>query len=297
MSESNCQYVCSRGIMKSCDIYSFKPISSIKQLKNYDFSKMYHGCTLYICSSAIPHFQSLLNQIPFSFILVSGDGDDTVPNDLFSSKLDFLKFIEHPKIIHWFSQNCFLVHAKMSQIPIGLDFHTLAHQNHEWGNQKSPIEQEAQLIDIRSRSKPFSRRICKAYANFQFLMQTRYGQDRREALSKIPAELVYYETIKTKRYDTWTRQVEYAFVISPHGNGYDCHRTWEALCLGCIPIVKSSCLDSLFADLPVLVVKDWCNVTEELLISTISLFENKKMNMEKLLLKYWIDLIQKPKKR
>ena len=296
-NESNCQYVCSRGIMKSCDIHSCTPISSIKQLYNYDFSKMYHGCTLYICSSAIPHFQLFLDQIPFAFIMVSGDCDETIPNDIFPSETEFYKFINHPKIIHWFSQNCFFSkYPKLTQIPIGLDYHTLANQNHEWGNQISPMEQEEQIIDIRSRSKPFRNRICKAYANFQFLMQTRYAEDRRDAIRKVSSELVYYEPYKIKRYDTWTRQVEYAFVISPHGNGYDCHRTWEALCLGCIPIVKTSCLDSLFKDLPVLIVNDWSNVTEELLENTISLFENKKMSMEKLLLKYWIDIIQDAKK-
>ena len=35
---------------------------------------------------------------------------------------------------------------------------------------------------------------------------------------------------------------KHKFVISPPGNGIDCHRNWEALYLGCIPIV----LDSYF---------------------------------------------------
>ena len=297
-NESNCHYVCSRGIMKSCDVYSLTPISSVRQMYNYDFSKMYQGCTLYVCSSAIPNFQTILDQIPFSFILVSGDCDETMPIDIFESDFEFYKFISNPIIIHWYTQNCFILeHPKLSQIPIGLDFHTLSNQNHEWGNQISPMEQEAQLIDIRSRSRTFSNRICKAYANFQFLMQTRYAKDRQDAICKVPAELVYYEPHKKKRYDTWTRQIEYAFVISPHGNGYDCHRTWEALCLGCIPIVKTSCLDSLFSDLPVLIVNDWSDITEELLKNTISRFEKKEMNMDKLLLKYWVDIIKKPQNR
>ena len=31
--------------------------------------------------------------------------------------------------------------------------------------------------------------------------------------------------------------IKYTFILSPAGIGLDCHRTWEALCLGCIPIV------------------------------------------------------------
>ena len=30
---------------------------------------------------------------------------------------------------------------------------------------------------------------------------------------------------------------EYAFVLSPLGNGYDCFRTWEIFAMGSIPIV------------------------------------------------------------
>ena len=32
----------------------------------------------------------------------------------------------------------------------------------------------------------------------------------------------------------------YSFVASPPGNGLDCHRTWEAMYLGCVPIVLRS---------------------------------------------------------
>ena len=49
----------------------------------------------------------------------------------------------------------------------------------------------------------------------------------------------------------------HAFVISPHGRGLDCYRTWEALLMGCVPIVKRSPLDRLYHGLPVAIVDDW----------------------------------------
>ena len=36
----------------------------------------------------------------------------------------------------------------------------------------------------------------------------------------------------------WLQHAHFAFVASPSGNGLDCHRTWEALLLRSIPIVK-----------------------------------------------------------
>ena len=48
------------------------------------------------------------------------------------------------------------------------------------------------------------------------------------------------------------------FVLSPPGNGNDCHRTWEAMYLGAIPVVLSAFLDSgLTSTLPVLAVASW----------------------------------------
>jgi hypothetical protein len=291
--ESNCDFVGSRGIMKSCDIYSSTPRSSIRQLVDYDFSSLKPGSTIYVCGSAVPHFvQVIAPQIPFNYILVSGDCDQTVPNDLFASDQDFNKFIESSNLIHWFSQNCVLIsHPKLSQIPIGLDYHTMAERDHEWGNKTTPLNQEKLLKTVASKANPLDQRICKAYANFHFLMTTKFGSDRVDAINQVPKDLVYYEPTKIKRLNTWVNQSKYAFVISPHGNGLDCHRTWEALALGCIPIMKTSELDILFEDLPVLIVKSWSDVTQELLDNTIQEYKIKQFKLEKLKLSYWIKKI------
>jgi hypothetical protein len=47
------------------------------------------------------------------------------------------------------------------------------------------------------------------------------------------------------------------FVLSPPGNGMDCHRTWEALYLGAIPVVKRRFWPFTHLDLPVIILDDW----------------------------------------
>ncbi|MEM7294430.1 MAG: hypothetical protein AAF420_13705, partial [Pseudomonadota bacterium] len=89
------------------------------------------------------------------------------------------------------------------------------------------------------------------------------------------------------REESWQSLSRHAFVVSPHGNGLDCHRTWEALSLGCIPIVKRSALSPLFDDLPVLIVEDWRDVSEQLLNQTIEAFCGREFNYAKLTLAYW----------
>jgi hypothetical protein len=290
--EHECIYVSSRGILKSCDIKSTTPISSINQLLNYDFSKLYDGCTIYVCNYAIPYFSTVINQINCKFILVSGDSDCTVPDELFKNNNEFETFINNEKIIHWYSQNCILNHPKLSRIPIGLDYHTMSEKDSDWGEKITPVIQEDILNNIKNNSKPFLEREVKCYANFHFSKNTKYGSDRVDAMNYINKELVFYENTKINRKQTWKNQSKYAFVISPHGNGLDCHRTWEALCLGCIPIMKKSGISYLFDELPVLIVEDWKYLNIELLNNTINKFKNTIFNYEKLTLKYWVDKIK-----
>ena len=117
-----------------------------------------------------------------------------------------------------------------------------------WGNITSSSDQERILNSIKSKCAPFSQRTVQCYANFHFTLKTRYADDRMKALAEVPKELVFYQPEPVNRMVTWKKQTEYAFVISPHGGGYDCHRTWEALVLGCIPIVKTSKIDILYDD-------------------------------------------------
>lgn len=50
------------------------------------------------------------------------------------------------------------------------------------------------------------------------------------------------------------------FVLSPAGNGIDCHRTWESMYLGAIPIVKSAHWPFIDLSLPVLVIDEWSDL-------------------------------------
>ncbi|MEW9836648.1 hypothetical protein [Mesorhizobium marinum] len=57
--------------------------------------------------------------------------------------------------------------------------------------------------------------------------------------------------------EIWRQYARYPLVLSTHGNGLDCHRTWELLLLGCIAVTKTSSLDPLYKGLPVAILDDW----------------------------------------
>ena len=137
-------------------------------------------------------------------------------------------------------------------------------------------------------------RQMKCYANHLSVeAYYRYGSDRQKALEELPKNLLHQETEFVKRLDTWRNQTGFEFVLSPHGNGLDCHRTWEAICLGCIPIVRRSKMSDggLFDDLPVLIVEEWSDVTLKMLEETSRKF-SRHFTPAKLTMQYWVDRIR-----
>jgi len=152
---------------------------------------------------------------------------------------------------------------------------------------------------ISDASVMFWDRIPKAYSNHQFAANTRFASDRLDSMSKIPPAVVFYEPTQVPRETTWTNQSKYAFVISPHGNGLDCHRTWEALCLGCIPIVKTSPIDYLYDRLPVWIVGSWTEVNRENMDKTVQRMRQQhqtgEFQYERLTMAYWMKIIRSGK--
>ncbi|KAJ3227138.1 hypothetical protein HDU81_006887 [Chytriomyces hyalinus] len=86
------------------------------------------------------------------------------------------------------------------------------------------------------------------------------------------------------------------FVLSPPGAGPDCYRTYEALFLGAYPIVKTSELDVLFKDLPVLIVDEWRDITVELLEQTYRDFQSRQFDFSTLYTDYWRQKFRAPLK-
>jgi len=67
------------------------------------------------------------------------------------------------------------------------------------------------------------------------------------------------------------------YVLSPRGYGEATHRFFEAIYLDSIPIVKktNTVFDKLYNIFPCLIINEWDEVTEELLINNKNLYMNK----------------------
>ena len=308
--ENECKLLSSKGILKSCcmhpglEKYSASPHGLTYRVDKSNVS-IRNTPSIYINTASLDFFiKKILPGLKAPVVLVTGDSDIPIPNEIIN--ITCIEYIlSNPKIKGWYCQNLCYKLDNLYPLPIGLDYHTLSYTNKWESKTMTASEQENILSSIKKTSKPFWERKNKCYINFQFTMHhesgelIKYGDIRKSAINKIDESLCYFENKKISRNKTWSRQREYAFVVSPPGNGLDCHRTWEALQLGCIPIIvnvrfgieKLKWQNNCYDDLPVLIIDKWEDITQELLDDTIAKFKKKNFNYEKLTLKYWVDKI------
>lgn len=285
----------SRGVIENCDIHAQISLSSSVQS---DFIRSIpERCrqrsldkelvSIYLCTDSIVLFTNeVLPKISRPFVLVSGDSDLSVNNKTIVN-IDAL--LSSRYLSMWYAQNLDYVHPKVEPMPIGLDFHS-AWQNprHYRGQNIIPAHQEGELRRICRTSMKFSER--KPLVMCDWIGHSSYG-DREEARHGIPDEARVVPTHRLPRHELWHEYAKYAFVASPFGVGLDCHRTWEALAMGCVPIVKRSPLLPLFKGMPVLIVEGWSEITADYLKEQQTLFAARKFDYSKLFLSYWAQKI------
>lgn len=153
----------------------------------------------------------------------------------------------------WFAQNIDVDDDALRPLPIGLERPHLF-----------PREVKMDLLAER-RTRPFSRRHL-LYINHSVATNApereapyRLFEGRPFALTRRGRNGVDYRQYLDDLASSF-------FCVSPPGNGIDCHRTWEALYLGCVPIVKRSILtEKLYRDLPVLQVESYETLSQSTL--------------------------------
>lgn len=200
-------------------------------------------------------------------------------------------FLKNPHLLHWYGMNCNRNPdpSKFTCLPLGIS---------QWNNERETMTKFAEKgYTILWRSPLIERQKAnnKALAIVSFTVDREerkkvYKQfclDEKSPLKNVSIcntgfqrsnQSVFYHNVATTK-----------FVVSPHGHGLDCYRTWSALYLGAYPIVKASSLDEQYKGLPVLIVKKWKDVTIDLLEKTAQDFDAKRFDYSKLFKGYWYE--------
>jgi len=263
---------------------------------------VHEGDIVWVQASQITKFcKETLPFIQNPFILVISDGDESFPS-IISPDFDIQNLFNNDRVLAIFSQNIdmYTPHPKLKHIPIGLDFHSMTLSNGFFGEPTHSVQEQEKILDsILTSLLPTHLRKKRAFVDFHIGDKVCFGETRRQILRKIESSGVIDSLArKVPRHTLWKMKGAYAFSVSPHGNGLDCHRTWEDLLLGCIVIVKTSPLDPLYEGLPVVIINDWSEITPENFDLWFDLYSDAFTNptyREKLTHAYWMHKIRSQK--
>ena len=182
-----------------------------------------------------------LPRIRRPFVLLTTDGDATVPSELCPDTVTRLLSSAHLRA--WYTQNCDVRrHPVIRPFPIGLSLHN----SRIFGSPRKSAE-ELRLLAFAAR--PAHERPLSVYSDISVSLAS---EERRQADGLFrDVSHVRSQRLRVSQHTTWQRYSQSRFVLSLKGNGIDAHRTWEALYLGGIVITLRSTLDPLYEGLPV----------------------------------------------
>lgn len=230
------------------------------------------GDIVYCDTHQILQFKDILNQRN-DLILVTHNSDhhlcDGKPSNANGVSVD--EFTCYKK---WYGQNSYS--SRVTPIPIGFE-------NTRWESSfglKTEWLHSIRNLDCEPSSAVYLN--CNRNTN---LSERQYCYNIAKDLGCVTIDepnLSYNEYLKKIK--------QHKFVLSPRGNGLDCHRTWEILMMKRVPIIKKEGnLESLYRNLPVMFINDWVDLME---INLDKVYKNFSFDSQDYLnFEYWSNLI------
>jgi len=197
-----------------------------------------------------------INYVEKPFILITSDGDRSVPSSYNSKTVNTL--LNSVKVLYWFTQNYdrTVIHNKLKYMPIGLDLHTS-----NWFINDSNIKKLEYIISKRmeNREKIKDKIVSDFHLSYSHI-------ERKHLHYAINYNEHIFFASRMSFKDITDLYNQYQFVLSPRGNGLDCHRTWELFLAGAIIITKTTPLDNMFIEnnLPVVILQEWEELNENI---------------------------------
>ena len=260
----------------STESYNFrKPVPSfikkamIDNLSEDDWNQLNKANIIQIVIELLPYFISnILPKLTHKFTLIGHNCDHGIDSK-------YIPLLEDDRIIHIFSQNTLMKHPKLTAIPIGI-------ANSKYNHGQKDVLYRAMNTPINGE------RINRIYVNVD--PGTNWGH-RGPVMQKMGQNPLATFVNRSSYYEYLMQMKHYKWVCSPKGNGADCHRTWEALYVGCIPLVDNIDNFHEFAkELPMILIDDWSTVTLEFLERETA---KLKFNYDMLNFNYWKNKIIK----
>lgn len=143
---------------------------------------------------------------------------------------------------------------------------------------------------------PHSQTVLCALNPYTDMRRRLTGQNRRTIMATLHANGISNTPLSPDVY--FGTLPSYKFVISPEGNGIDCHRHYEALLAGCIPIVeRNPLIEEKYKGCPILYTNDYSEITPEYLLAKYEEMKSKTYDFSRLFLDFYPPEMQSEIKR
>ena len=269
------------GIRKSSEPFisgdSFRKMADLvweKSSSKFEINEVKKNSIIFCESDSISDLNSkILTKLSFPVTLILGNSDQNHDKNHY-----YLKDNRNIRII--FAQNLAIRMDGFHPLPIGLE--------NAWHSKHGKVLPFKILRKVKRQRKPRIMWTFSIQTNPQVRSKAAFELSKIEVADR-------YGSISPEKH----RQLllTYSFIASPPGNGLDTHRTWEAMYLGCVPIVLRSYMSEFFEnlDLPIWVVDSYdeiVSLSEKQLEEIYREFKTKFDN-EALWFEYWAKQIKR----
>ena len=260
---SSYPYLCPDTYLAKCERVILTP----SDLKKFIGENTNNYKTVYLVGDLIDQFIESREQIPNIQTLVIGESDAT-QHEQNLSKL-------YSKVGQIFSNNLVGKSDRCSPVPLGI---------------------ERQAYRSAGRVRNFQKKYQTNTSNrtIPFLIAWNDATNAKRPIYRAEFQnhfnsLVINQRVAASTIHKLMRKT--MFVPSPAGNGIDCHRTWEALYLGAVPVVLRS---EYFGEInwPVLVVDSWSELVEKKDDELKEIYVNNVLD-QKRAIQFGVDIIEK----
>lgn len=215
------------------DYYEVKDWTNKKILFFEDIPSSWDNPKLiFMNTEDVKEFLNHIEKLQNPFVLLSHNSDTNITSE-------YIPLCENDKLIHWFTQNPYIQHPKISFLPIGL-------ANPIWPHGNYPI---FSIVQSFAQMKNLT-----YYANF--LIET--NRTAREYCLDILQKKGIPYFAKSPPLQYLMQLKKSIFCICPEGNGVDTHRLWETLYMGSVPVLlKNSFTERISKDYPCILLDKW----------------------------------------
>lgn len=224
----------------------------------------------------ISYLFNVINYSSNKYVLITLFSDYHIDKKMFFSKPSCVK--------RWYAYAVEYKHPDLIQIPAGFGIHFK-------GFPEVNKELEKWYVDNVERLKAKEKNNKVLYCNYTIdnLRPPRHQIVSKIQMNGIECYIPPNNNTKQGRQtfpDYCEDMANYKFVVSPPGNGIDAHRNWEALYIGCIPIVIKNLIYENY-NLPFLIINDYSEITKKLLEDYLEYYNVHEFNYEQYTLSYW----------